>query len=62
MNAECISEIFFTILFLLVFFLIQKMFDDTVSALMKLFDENAKPILTEEEIDVVPERQFACFR
>ena len=38
------------------------MFDDTISTLFKLFDENSRPYLTEEEIDVVPKKQFACFR
>ena len=38
------------------------MFDDTISELKKLFDEDAKPSFLEEEIEVVPEKYSAVFR
>ena len=38
------------------------MFDENIAELYKMFDDDAKPSLTEDEQKVVPERYFACFR
>ena len=38
------------------------MFDDNITALYKMFDDDAKPDLADDEKDVVPERYFACFK
>ena len=38
------------------------MFEKNIKLLYDLFDEEAKPDLSKDELEVVPERYFTCFK